>query len=107
MTNDEPRESDRRQDSFRRTDAAATFDPEQERASEAVVTTVSECTGIEPTDLPVLADAIDPDALDRVVGSMVDVDDDETGTVAFTYAGYAVEIRSDGTVAVARLRTDE
>lgn len=46
-------------------------------------------------ELPPLADAIDPDALDAVFGAA-----DAQGTLAFEYAGRDVLVRSNGAVEV-------
>ena len=55
-------------------------------ASEAVVATVADRADADPTDLPPLYDAIDPDALDAIFR------DGRPGRVSFEYAGYEVTV---------------
>lgn len=62
------------------------------RPVERVVDTVSDETDTDPLELPQLYDAIDPDALNDAVESL------DAGRVEFTYAGYCVIVRADGTV---------
>lgn len=66
--------------------------PPRRRPAERVVDAVSDETDTDPLELPQLYDAIDPDALNDAV---VDLD---VGRVEFTYAGYFVTVRADGTV---------
>lgn len=66
--------------------------------SARVVATVAAERGVEPTDLPVLHDAVDTDALNALVAS-----GRERGAaceVSFDYAGHEVTVR-DGTVELA------
>lgn len=55
-------------------------------ASEAVVATVADRADADPTDLPPLYGAIDPDALDAIFR------DGRPGRVSFGYAGYEVTV---------------
>lgn len=64
--------------------------------STRIVRGVMETTGRDQTELPVLYDCIDPDALDALVDRMAD------GEVSFGYAGCDVTVRSDETVSVER-----
>jgi len=68
-------------------------------ASETVVMTVAAVTGTDPTSLPPLYHAIDPDALDSLFSSPRDVGD-RVGRTTFQYAGCAVTVASDGDVLV-------
>lgn len=61
-------------------------------ASEQVVETVATSRNTEPTDLPLLYEILDPEALDTIVRTMTD------GKICFEYAGHAVTVQSDGTV---------
>lgn len=61
-----------------------------ERAVETVLRAVSEFTGREMKDLPVLHRTIDGDALNRLFQR-----DDSDVHVEFEYAGYLVSVRSD------------
>ncbi|WP_226013082.1 HalOD1 output domain-containing protein [Halomicrobium salinisoli] len=63
-----------------------------------VLWAVAEAEDRDPTELPPLGDAIDPDAFERLLS--------ESSTlvrVSFEYAGHVIEARSDGTV---RIRDD-
>ena len=66
--------------------------PPTTRASERVVAAVASREGVGPTELPPLYGAIDPDALDDLVGDLGDVDGSRNGTpgleIEFTYHGY-------------------
>lgn len=59
----------------------------------AVVEAVAAREGVAETELPPLADAVDPDALDAVVH-----EDDDRGRLSFEYHGYAVTVHADGSV---------
>lgn len=59
--------------------------------STEVITSIADATDRNPADLPALYDAVDPDALDRLVASL-----DETATVEFRYAGFRVTITRRG-----------
>jgi len=74
---------------------------EEVSISTAVVNRVAADKGVEPTDLPPLHDAIDPDALDAVVST--GTAESSTFYVEFEFADRIVTI--DGTeVAVRQLR---
>lgn len=62
-------------------------------ATEAVVHSVAEERGVEPTELTPLATVADPKALDALFGSDAWLD-----AVEFTYAGYEVRLTGDGRV---------
>jgi hypothetical protein len=70
------------------------MDRSESTVSNRIVWNVAETTGIDQTELPVLYDHIDPDALDTFVEKMSD------GEVSFTYAGCDIVVESDGTVRV-------
>ena len=64
--------------------------------SEAVVERVANCEGVDPTELSLLYDAIDPDALDSLVSSSL-----QRGSgleIEFTYHGYRVTVTGEGVV---------
>lgn len=65
------------------------------RPTANVVRAVAEAEGRDPTDLPPLGEAIDPDALETLLA-------ESSGTVriSFEYAGHIVEAGSDGSVRV-------
>lgn len=60
-----------------------------------VVRLVADHLDADPLDLDPLADRLDPDALDALVGR-----DGEGPRVEFTYAGCEVAIREDGRIRV-------
>lgn len=63
---------------------------------EAIVRKIASLEEIDPIELePPLYDAIDPDALQRLLQSSEAVE-----TVRFTYAGWVVDVRGDGRVSV-------
>lgn len=59
-----------------------------------VVTAVADELGLDPVAMDPLYETIDTDALDRLLES------DATLEVVFEHDGHAIEIESDGTVAV-------
>lgn len=64
--------------------------------SETVLAAIERADGTDALEFdPVFASVIDPDALDRLVAA-----DSFDGTVTFSYMGYEVLVRSDGTVSV-------
>lgn len=67
---------------------------DQETVTERVVDAVASNTGREPLELPPLYDAIDPDALEALVGRMAD------GEIVFSYAGCEVTVANDGVTTV-------
>lgn len=76
------------------------FDPADRLASEAVVSAVSTATGTDPTELPPIYDAVDPDALCTLFGSPTTGSGRIRGTVTFEYADNLVTVDSRGTVEV-------
>lgn len=75
--------------------------PAAEPVSAEVVTAVADVNGVEPTELPPLYYAVDPDALDQLFPSH-----DERGAamseVRFTFAGCEVVVDGDDGVSVTR-----
>jgi hypothetical protein len=59
-----------------------------------VVRAVARTTNRDQTELPLLYDSVDPEALNTLVSRMSD------GEVSFSYAGCEVTVTSDGTVRV-------
>lgn len=68
-----------------------------ERPSTAVVVAVADAIGVQQTELPVLNDTVDGDALDMLLEHT-----DEPVDVTFEYADATVYISSTGTLAVKR-----
>ena len=67
--------------------------------SEAVIQTVAEATGRDPTDLDQLFDVLDPDALDDLFGEWTAEDPHSDPSVVFSYAGCRVSVNGDRVVA--------
>lgn len=57
---------------------------------ERVIQHVAETNGRDPLELPILQDAIDPDALETFI------DEIQAGHVSFTYADEEITITTDG-----------
>lgn len=76
-----------------------TFDPETGTVSEELVAAISAYEGCHPLEVPVLANHIDPDALNSLFRAESDC------TVQFEYADYDVTVDADGTILV-RLSDD-
>ncbi|WP_226004697.1 HalOD1 output domain-containing protein [Natrinema salinisoli] len=81
-------------------DYVTTFDPADDRASQAIVHAVAAVIGAEPGDLSPLYDVVEPDALDSFVEHAQRVGDTGTHQVWFTYEGVDVGVRSDGEIRI-------
>lgn len=66
-----------------------------EPATTAIVIHVAAANECDPLDLPPLANAVDPDALDRVFSG-----ETLAGRVSFMYADCEVTLRSDGRIRI-------
>lgn len=62
--------------------------------SKTIVRAVADVDDVDPTELPPLYEAIDPDALDAVFRGRSD------GSVTFDYSGYTVTVRENAEVTV-------
>lgn len=62
--------------------------------SHAVVRAVADADGVDPTDLPPLYAAVDPDALDAMFRGRT------AGSVTFEYTGYTVTVDASADVTV-------
>lgn len=74
-----------------------TFDPELEPAAQAVVKAASFVHNVDPVDLEPLADAVDPDALEALVGCQ----SRRPGSgveITFTYVDLTVTVSDSGDV---------
>ncbi|MFW5934842.1 MAG: HalOD1 output domain-containing protein [Halolamina sp.] len=67
---------------------------EPDSVAERTVQAVATTTKTDPTDLPPLYDAIDPDALVGIVDGMT------RGEVVFTYADCRVTVTGEGSITV-------
>lgn len=65
-----------------------------------IVAALAEVTGQPETDLPPLYDAVDVEAMDELLRRNRREIDREPITVSFTYLGYRITARSDGSVLV-------
>jgi hypothetical protein len=67
--------------------------------STAVVSAVAAHEGVDETTLPPLYDAVDPDALDALLGS-IQTDGPGQASVAFDYAGHSIVVTEDHSVTI-------
>ncbi|MFC7020861.1 MULTISPECIES: HalOD1 output domain-containing protein [Haloarcula] len=82
------------------TSVRESFSPEEAaKPSDSVVRSVAALTDTDPVDLPVLYDATDTGALDRLTHRETDAD----LRICFTYAGMAVALSETGELEVATL----
>ena len=77
----------------------ATFDSAAVEPSTAVVETMADVLGRDPTDLAPLFEVVDPQALDRLCARRVPHREGDR-TVAFTYLDHEVTVKSLGTIRV-------
>lgn len=70
---------------------ARTLETDTDRIYEQIVTEVAALEGAEPTELPPLFDAVDPDALGAIF-SPTEAGATRTGRVEFAYAGYDIRV---------------
>lgn len=68
--------------------------------STTVVTAVAKAASVEPMDLPPMYEAIDPDALDKLLGGGLGRSESYNGYVTFSYADYSVTVHADGEIVV-------
>jgi hypothetical protein len=81
------------------TDGHVEIVDEPRSVSVAVVEAVASMNGTDPTDLGPLNEAVDPDALEQVFGSLVECPDG-AGHVSFRYEGYHVRVLADRTIEI-------
>lgn len=72
------------------------YDSSQTRPSFAVITIVSNVTGIDPLELDPLYDSIDGDALD----ALCTADHSSVSRLTFQYSGCEITVKTDGVVEV-------
>lgn len=70
---------------------ARTLETDTDRIYEQIVTEIAALDGREPTELPPLFNAVDPDALTAIF-SPTEAGATRTGRVQFPYAGYDVRV---------------
>lgn len=77
----------------------ATFDPQTDSVSEELIDAVATLKDADPTELPVLADYIDPDALNTLFQPREDGKPRDTdGCVHFEFDAYIIRIQTVGTM---------
>lgn len=80
---------------------------EDDSVSRTVIETVAALEDSDPTELPVLANVVDPDALDDLFGPRFDGDRREVeGRIEFDYGGYRVTVGADETFTVRPVADD-
>lgn len=72
-----------------------------EADSDGVIRVMAAVNDVDPLALPALYTAIDPDALDALMGSLAENPESRAGSVAFSYNGYTVTVDSHGTIRLA------
>ena len=75
------------------------FDPTTHRASEQVAFAVAHATGVEPTELPLIMDEIDSDALNALVRDAWDLPDFSL-QASVAYDGLTATVDASGYVVV-------
>lgn len=67
--------------------------------STAIVRAVAAAEGVDPLELQPLGQAIDTDALDRIVDSLAE-DGERPGRLEFPYAGHVVAVNGTGSFTI-------
>lgn len=75
------------------------FDPQKEDVSVTIILALEEITGQASTELPILADYVDPAALDKLFDPTQN-NPIQDGSVHFLVEDYAVAVYSDGNVVI-------
>jgi len=77
------------------------FNPQTESVSEVLITAVAAREDVPPTELPIVNDFIDPEALDALFEPRPDGTARQTDcTIFFTYADYEVRVQADGIISL-------
>lgn len=74
-------------------------DPDDQSPAAVVIETVADLEGVDGLELPPLANTIDPDVIDKLVAS-VESDIESLAGLSFTYSGWNVFVRGDGTIII-------
>lgn len=81
--------------------AVTTIRDQGESASRSVIEAVAAATGADPTTMPPLYDAIDPDALDSALDSLSrGTRQSREGSISFRFNGCCVTVHADGRTVV-------
>ncbi|WP_458210863.1 HalOD1 output domain-containing protein [Haladaptatus sp. NG-SE-30] len=84
------------------------FDPSTDSASEELIKAVARLNDADPVELPLLADFIDPEALDALFRPREDGTLRGTsGRVEFAYDAYHVTVDSGGTIHLSSHKSNE
>lgn len=76
-----------------------TFDPETDAVSKELIDAVATVNDADPDELAVLANFIDPDALDTLFQPRLNGTSRNSNTqVQFKYDEYTIKIQTDGTI---------
>lgn len=76
----------------------AGFDWEDIKPSVAVIKVISISANEKPTEIDVLNDVIDPNALDKLITSGTSDGSENNVSVTFTYYNYQISVRSTGDI---------
>lgn len=71
-----------------------------EPPSETVVRALAAIDGVQPGELALLYDSIDPEALDALFGTPILGQEEGNLEVEFSVSGYRVIVRSDGDITI-------
>lgn len=82
-------------------DATTVTTDRDDSLSCAVIDAVAEAEGVDPTEIPPLYTAVDPEALDSLFQSPHAGGAAGVGRVQFAYYGYDVTVSADGQVTLA------
>lgn len=93
---DDDRRTDDGPESYRHT-----FDPATDSVCVELVRAVAVLNDTDPCALPVLADTLDPEALELLVQPRPDGQPRETDTrIRFEYNGHRIRLTTDGTITI-------
>jgi hypothetical protein len=91
--------TDKQPDSSQQPVHETKFDPETDTVSEKLVEAIAIINDADPTELSVLANVVDPDALDTLFRPRSDGTKCEAKRqIDFQYHDYPVRVQSDGTI---------
>ncbi len=76
-----------------------TFDPKTDSVSRTLVSAIATLNNADPSELAILSDFVDPEALDRLFEPRHDGTLRDTNRrVQFRYEDYIVRVQTDGTI---------
>lgn len=71
-----------------------------EPPSETIVRALAAINGVEPEELQLLYESIDPEALDTLFGTPVVGQEEENLVIEFVVSGHRVIVKSDGNITI-------